>query len=277
MDDYKEKREKYVQMFKDGNIPEPCQNCPHVEEKNWNEEIGFTFISISSQTKCNCNCFYCIQSKGNPQTKKILNTRECYDVKPVIKEIYDKNLIKKDCTYIIGGGEPTIIKNGELEYLIYIGLISEAQIMFLTNGIIYNKYIGEALSIGKCSLKISVDAGTKEIYKKIKGVDKYNNVWRNIKKYIANSKNNPNANVQIKYILIPEKNDNIEEIKKFIKKCKSNKIKNIEIDFEYDWFGANKDNHLSDELTKTLKYLRSLQEVSFINQDDWVNKKLASL
>ena len=52
---------------------------------------------------------------------------------------------------------------------------------------------------------------------------------------------------------------------------------NIEIDFEYDWFGANKDKPLSEELTQTLKYLRSLQEVSFINQADWVNKKLASL
>ena len=142
IEDYIQKRSYYLEQFKAGCIPTPCQNCSYCEERDdWDEEIGFEFISISSRTQCNCDCIYCVQSKGDPEVKKYLNERKCWDVRPVIKELYNYNLIKKDCVYIIGGGEPTVFPEGELEYLAYIGFLTQSNIVFLSNGIIYNKSI----------------------------------------------------------------------------------------------------------------------------------------
>ncbi len=276
IEDYKKRRSYYLEMFKNGNIPTPCQNCSYVEERDWDEQIGFKFISISSRTKCSCDCFYCVQSKGNPDVKKMLNTQECYDVRPVIKALYDENLILKDCIYIIGGGEPTEIEGGELEYLAYVGLITEAHIVILTNAITYNESVAQTISVASSELKVSVDAGTKETFEKIKRVKAFDTVWKNLKKYVDATKNNPKGRVQIKYIIIPGINDNVKEAKAFIEKCFNVGCKNIEIAIEYDWYGENKDKPISSDLKETIKYFASLKQkgVFFGDAHDWFEEQL---
>lgn len=276
IEDYKKRRAYYHEMFKSGNIPEPCRNCSYVEDKEWDDQIGFKFISISSRTKCSCNCYYCVQSKGNPDVKNWLNTREAWDVKPVIKALYDDNLILKDCVYIIGGGEPTEFPEGELEYLAYIGLLTESQIVFLSNAIIYSDSIAKTISVASCELKVSVDAGTKETFEKIKGVKAFDLVWTNLEKYSNAVKNNPKGRVQIKYIIIPGVNDSMNEIESFIKRCFKVGCKHIEIAIEYDWYGENKDKPISDELKTAIKYFKSLQSkgVFFGDAHDWFEEQL---
>ncbi len=276
--DYRKRREYYLNMFKSGNIPEACQNCFHVEEKDWDEEIGFKFISISSRTKCSsCDCFYCIQSLGKPEIKKELNTRQCWDIKPIIKELYNENLILKDCIYIIGGGEPTEFPQDELEYLMLVGLMSDVHILILTNGIIYNENIAKLLSVGKVSLKISIDAGTKATYQKIKRVNAYDKVMTNIKKYSQAAKNNPNGIVEAKYIICPGINDNLKEAKAFISKIKKAGCKGLEVALEYSWFNSNKNNPVNGTLRETLSYFREITKNGFGNfgdADSWVASKL---
>lgn len=276
MEDYKNRRSYYLEMFKKGDIPTPCQNCSYVEEKEWNEQIGFNFISISSQTKCSCDCVYCVQSLGNENIKKDLNTRKCYDVRPVIKALYDENLIMKDCIYIIGGGEPTEIQGGELEYLAYVGLLTEAHIVILTNAIIYNEYIAKTLSVASAELKVSVDAGTKGTFEKIKRVKEFDTVWKNLKNYVKATKNNPKARVQIKYIIVPGLNDTIEEVKAFTERCYKIGCKHIEIAIEYSWYGENKDKPISDNLKEVIKYFATQRQkgVFFGDAHDWFEEQL---
>lgn len=276
MEDYKNRRSYYLEMFKKGDIPAPCQNCSYVEEKEWNEQVGFNFISISSQTKCSCNCIYCIQSLGDENIKKDLNTRKCYDVRPVIKALYDDNLILKDCIYIIGGGEPTEIQGGEFEYLAYVGLLTKAHIVILTNAIIYNEYVEKTLSVASAELKVSVDAGTKQTFEKIKRVKAFDTVWKNLKNYVKATKNNPRARVQIKYIIIPGYNDTLKEVQAFTERCFKLGCKHIEIAIEYSWYGENKDKPISDNLKDVIKYFASLKQrgVFFGDAHDWFEEQL---
>ena len=276
IEDYKKRRSYYLEMFKNGNIPEPCKNCSYVEEHNWDEQIGFKFISISSRTKCSCDCIYCVQSKGYPDVKKALNERECWDVKPVIKELYDENLILKDCVYIIGGGEPTEFPEGELEYLAYVGLLTEAQVVILTNAIIYNDSIAKVISVAPSELKVSVDAGTKETSEKIKRVKAFDTVWKNLEKYVKAVGDNRRGRVQIKYILLPGINDSMSEIKAFTEKCFEIGCKHIEVAIEYDWYGENQDKPISTELKDAIKYFKSLESrgVFFGDAHDWFEQQL---
>ena len=276
IEDYKKKREYYLSKFKAGEIPEPCQNCSHCQENEWDEKIGFSFISISTRTKCNCDCFYCVHSKGNPDTKHWLNTKDCWDVKPVIKELFNNNLILGKCIYIIGGGEPTVFPQGELEYLAYIGLLTKANIVILTNAIIYNESIAKIISIADSELKVSVDAGTKETFEKVKRVKEFDTVWKNLAKYVKATKNNPIGRVQIKYIIIPGVNDSLKELKAFTKRCFDIGCTHIEIAIEYDWYGANKDKPISNELKETILYLKSLRSkgVFFGDARDWFEAQI---
>ena len=81
--------------------------------------------------------------------------------------MYNNNLILEKCIYIIGGGEPTVFPEGELEYLAYIGLLTKANIVILTNAIIFNESIAKIISMADSELKVSVDAGTKETFEKM--------------------------------------------------------------------------------------------------------------
>lgn len=274
--DYERRRNEYLEMFKSGTIPEPCQNCSHCQEQEWNEKIGFNFISISTRTKCNCDCYYCVQSKGDPYLKEKLNTQACWDVRPIMKDLFNQNLIMEKCVYIIGGGEPTVFPQGELEYLACIGLLTKSNIVILTNAIIYNENIAKIISIADSELKVSVDAGTRETFEKIKRVKQFDTVWKNLAKYVKATKNNPLGRVQIKYILLPGVNDGMKDIKAFTKRCFDIGCKHIEISIEYDWFGENQDKPISKELKEALEYFNSLKSkgVFFGDARDWFEEQL---
>lgn len=275
IEDYKQKREYYIEKFKANDLPEPCQNCEYCKEDNWDEKPGLTLLSVATETKCNCDCFYCVHSKGDPNTKKWLNERKGCDIKPLIKDLYNNDLIRPNCLFVIGGGEPTLFSNNDLEYFLYIGILTKAHIIVLSNGIIFNENISKLLSVADLEFKVSVDAGTKETYEKIKRVKEFDTVWKNLETYAKAAKNNPIGKVQIKYLLIPGINDNMKDISAFTKKCFAIGCNHIEIAIENDWYGENKDKPISKELKDAILYFKSLrnQGVFFGEEKDWFEKQ----
>ena len=89
------------------------------------------------------------------------------------------------------------------------------------------------------SIDISVDSGSAELFRWIKGKDLYYEVWDNIEKYVK-AQYSPEL-VRVKYIIIPEINDDKEEIIKFLDEAVFRKVKNVAFDIEMNWFDENKD------------------------------------
>jgi pyruvate-formate lyase-activating enzyme len=87
---------------------------------------------------------------------------------------------------------------------------------------------------------ISIDAGSREMYKWIKGADLYDEVWKNIGEY-AKVQYYPNL-VQTKYIIIPEINDDKEEIIKYYEQTEKYGLKSVAFDIELVWYGENVHN-----------------------------------
>lgn len=282
-DDYLIQRNKIVDKFKQGIIPEPCKKCHNLEEQDWDEEPVLNVLSLAHKTKCSiCDCFYCTLSTGDKQRKKEQNELQTYDIMPILENFRKENMILPKCSISISGGECCEYPNGELEKMTYFAIVNNCVIEYLTSAIKYSECIAQALMTIPSKIIVSVDSGTKEMYEKIKRVKAYDVVWENLEKYIECSNGNREANVFVKYIIIPGVNDTIEEAKAFIEKCLSVKCKKVLIDMEFSWIAKNQYNQAEGRLRDTIRYFGNINKelnnsmiVAFTPDCDfWCKKQL---
>jgi MoaA/NifB/PqqE/SkfB family radical SAM enzyme len=73
----------------------------------------------------------------------------------------------------------------------------------------------------------SPDAGSEDVYKRIKGYDFFNRVWENIEKYLKNAGDNQKK-IEVKFIIMPENKDDIENM---LKMCLKAGVKNAVLDW----------------------------------------------
>lgn len=226
------KREYRNKMKSGEGIPE-CKNCIYLEERDYDDEDYISSINFNHGLNCNLQCVYCTFTHGEK-----INEPE-YDVYPVIKQLADNGYLKKGGFITIAGGEPTIGRNFEKFMRIFIehGI---APVRVLTNGIKYSEALAEALSLNYANIMISVDSGSREMYKWIKGVDAYDKVWENIDKYLKVQKYR--SLVKTKYIIIPEINDSEEEILNYFDQTQIFNVGCVAFDIELTWYAENKDN-----------------------------------
>ena len=123
--------------------------------------------------------------------------------------------------------------------------------------ILYSKAVEKGLKNGCVDLIVSLDAGSKEKHKEVKGVDSYKKVWKNLKKYASNQKD-PYA-VKTKFILIPGINDSKEEIDLWLETTKENGINAVLHEIESKWFYARREN-VPDEIIEFFDYAKNKAE-----------------
>ena len=234
-DDFFKKREKLRKLHRKGIINDRCIGCYNLEKKEWNSEQKIKHIDISANLRCNSDCIYCFSHK-----KKILyNKIPDLPVLDLLKNALKKNMIDSNCEIQIGGGEPVIHK--EFEQIMQLILDNGFKnINIYSSGIQYSPSIERALRMDACNIYVSLDAGNRELYKKIKNKDEFDNVIHNLKKY-CNAQNINKKAVCIKYIIIPEVNDKKENLISFFDIINEIGVKSISIDIEKYWYQKNKD------------------------------------
>ena len=261
IDDYIKYRNEFIENCKKGIYPQPCKKCNLFEEKEWDESLGFTSISISNRTFCSCHCIYCLLSNGgNDEIKRKLNSFEPYDVVPLLEQLYEHNLVKEGCQIVLGGGECSEYPSKELEYFNVFTEKTSSKLIFYSSGIKYSPIINNGLRQLPSQMKIAVDAGTANLYKKIKRVDAYDLLWENIKKYSETIKQNKNSELILKYVIIPGVNDSIREVNSFIEKCVEVECGSIEVVIEYYWLQRNINNRFISKQLKEVLELFSKQK-----------------
>ena len=220
-DDFFTIKEKIQNLQKEGKSIPQCQGCIYLEKKLWDEDKYINSININNWIKCNANCIYC--------DRKFYKNKKEYKIAPIIEDLLDKNLLRNPADITIAGGEPTINKDFDnaLKLLIKHEI---TPVRVLTNAIKYNKYIQEGLEKNFVNILVSTDSGTRNTYKKIKLVDKHNDVWKNLGKYTKYQATD--SLVKTKYIIIPTINNNKEELKSFIEQNVEAGIKQAYIDVE---------------------------------------------
>lgn len=194
------------------NNSEVCDGCPMIVEKDEEdideEKIGY--LSFGNFSSCNLRCKYCyftdeeLSKPTNPMQRKIL---------PFVEDCHKFGFLKKDFTLGLAGGEPLFFDDIEETCRFMSENYEESGLTLLSNSSVTSKAKALAPKLAnlpkniRTQLYTSIDAGTPETYKLIRGRDLYNEVTNNILTY---AKLNSFTTINLKYILL-NNTPNIED------------------------------------------------------------------
>ena len=243
-----EKKRELRENAKKGIYPSQCEGCFELTERDWDNEDYISHLTAGHIIKCNSRCVYCPTGR----IKEWHNTEQEYDIKPIIEELTNKNLLRYNGSLRFVGGEPTLIK--EFDWL--VDLFSNhnvPEIYVPTSGIRLSKSLCNALEkVESAAIVTRVDAGSKETFEKIKGTKFYNLVLKNLKTYLKHSKKKDY--VISKFILLPNYNDTTEEIDKWLASCKKMGLIEVQFDAEHS-VSSSTECENKKYINRTLKML----------------------
>lgn len=239
------------ELMKNGTPPKECIECHFLEEDDWDNEDYIDNLLFAHWIDCNSKCIYCIANEDT----ELRQMNKHYDIYPAIEDLVEKGVLKTSGKVDFAGGEPTIFP--EFEKLLTLFVSKDFhEICVNTSGIKYSPAIENVLLNGKrlFSLTISVDAGSKEIHEKVKRVKSYDKVWANIEKYSdAQMKSGKTDKITLKYLVVPDVNDKIEEFDLFLQKVIDCKITKVALSLDMFWYEQHK-NEDNSELNEKFDY-----------------------
>ena len=238
-DELLDKRDKIRQDFAKGIFPKQCEGCYQIEEKAPETHRKIYDLAIAAWQICNSNCVYCEAEylknyKNYLDDYKTFHKKfvEQYNFLKVIKDLTEKEILAKEARIDITGGEPTMYPRFN-ELLAVLTDYGCKNMRILTNAISYSPSIEKALVADAATMIISIDAGSKEMHRKVKGVASYDMVWENIKKYAKLLPPNSKHDMDLKYILIPGLNDIKKEVETWIKLSKLAGATCVSVDVDF--------------------------------------------
>lgn len=178
----------------------PCTDCAFVELMPAKQPSYFCErLILGSCTHCNFRCIYC--RNCNTGLCDVPATTEMY---PIVRKLLDNRLLSPKATVSIAGGEPFLMPDFDATIDLLLGH-GDHKIDVNSNLSVWSDAATNAMSQGKMTVRCSIDAGTKDTFKLIKGKDMFDRVIKHIKKCVEL---NPNS-IIVKYICLPENcNDN---------------------------------------------------------------------
>lgn len=235
LDKYMERKMEVVEQNKSGQLYHKCVGCVELQDREWPEITPQIFqIILHHWTKCNSHCVYCYTNKD----KEYFNNRNCYQIYPLLEKLAKRDLIRYGgiCTW--AGGEVSCLP--EFEKVVKFLSKYDYVPLFNSSCVKFEKTIAKHLEKGNGLLVVSIDAGTRETHLKIKQLDTYEKVWKNMAKY-AKKLFMPSL-LFAKYIVVKDINDNEEEIIAFLKKVKESGCKHVLMEIDHYYFCDNRDN-----------------------------------
>jgi len=191
-----------------------CKGCPYLDrfEKSNDEKINY--ISLENFNYCNMRCSYC--------APKYYGGRECsYDTDSIIRDLLNGDYLSNETHIVWGGGEPTLKpKFKEItESLLESKKVSKVRV--LSNSLKFSENLYQMAENEKIQIVTSIDAGTQQRFKEIRGKGEINKVLQNLSEY--KKKINSQENLTIKYIMT-EDNYFSEELQEFVRLIKENQF-----------------------------------------------------
>lgn len=225
-----------------------CKGCLYLENKDWNniDNTKLSYLNFNHWRDCDTKCIYCdVKIAPNKKNK----------IQPIykhLKELDKKNLIAKNGMVMFGGGDIAFLP--EFESIVKIFMKHNYYFNIATSATHNVPIINKLLNKGCIELRVSVDSAKEETYKKIKGTNFYNKVWKNIKTYAKSQ--SCKYSLRLKYIIIPGLNDNEEEILAWLNKSKEFGIKSVIIDIEAGYLKKNGKN-IPEKILKLFEYTKN--------------------
>ena len=183
-----------------------CHGCKAIQEDWYPVNRILSYVNYCAWNTCNLKCIYCFGiGMGAPDLKEKSEIGFGEFMKPYLENGWLDDNYEAVLSTV---GEPTLHPKRKEFYDAFNGYAMTIN----TNGTVFDEYLFELMNEKKVFVQISLDAGTKETFAKVKGVDCFEKVIGNIKKY---SKAKIGI-VMLKYIFLPDINDSDEDIKGFL-------------------------------------------------------------
>ena len=227
------KRQEIIGNCRKGIIPEACHGCVNLETQEWDlSDYKLKEIYINHWNHCNCGCVYCIQGADGKYLQAESSPSPYYRVYEHLQSLYKHKLISPKLHLEILGGEISVLD--EADDIINLCLNNGVErISFHSSCITYSKGIERALKEAPdVDIDFSLDCASKDLYKKIKRIDAFDDVIDNLSKYIKSSPKAPDAFIA-KYIIIDGLNDNTGELDKWLALIHNLGIKKAKLDVNF--------------------------------------------
>lgn len=257
-------RQKYVKSINScfgKSVPDVCTNCYKTYTSMSLEKVPdfknvVDKVYVQNIMACNAKCCYCTFYDEEKTFK--------YRVVPLIKSLMDKEILSRKAYIFLSGGEITLSPEFEELLELLISYLEGRNIDIATSGIKYSKAIENAFINSKLNMLLSLDCGSKETYKKIKGVDAFDTVVSNLKSY-TDKTDLAKKNITLKYIIVDELNDNIEEMTKFFDIVKMLGIKNVRLDVDSRKYILNNSTVVPAHYGKLYEFFKNKAEELSLN------------
>ncbi len=199
-EDIYKKKQAMIEDFSNGNVYACCKSCPNLVDRAWGRDLKrISLITLNHFMFCNLKCGHC-GYLADVEAKRLVDTDHAR-VLEIIKELKAHDFLAPSLKFDVGGGEPSVAE-GLIEIVRYC-IESGHHVHINSNGARYVETFVAGIQRGLLTLTLTPDAGSREVYKLIKGHDNYLKTWENITRYnIACA-----SGVDVKFI-IQEKNLN---------------------------------------------------------------------
>jgi len=191
-----------------------CAKCVYFQLKNWEEkQETFSFVNLSIYpSPCQCKCIYCnVRTLKEGSYLDKFQTEDYEKILDLLEWASNKDMISANATWQISSGEITIHPYKER----ILNLVKGKKAKFCSNCFIFDEKIAANLAENPDSqIELSIDCGTPETWRKVKGVDNFDVVINNLCKYHANT--TKPGQIQLKYIIMPGINDGDADYKSVI-------------------------------------------------------------
>lgn len=214
-----------------------CSKCNMYYYNNWygSEKDTISNIALSIYpAPCQSRCIYCnVHNNDNDRFDMKIHGEALQEILDTITYAQEKGYISSRVSYHIVSGELTIhpMKRNILR------IVKNKSVQIGTNGFIFDQ---EIIANPYFGIYFSIDAGTAETWKKIKGVDNFKNVIKNLEKYVYSCISK--EKIVLKYIIMVGINDNISDYNGVIAIMKKLEIDSLIISCNY-----NNSNNLKKE------------------------------
>lgn len=245
--DYLQQCENALQIINSGTERDFCIDCPYLAEQydcSFNS-IRFSSINCDFTGVCNFECIYCDRSNKDFNVEKA--SKQYKYLSAILLSLEKIGAIDNTTSLGFANDEITINPFQNEFFEVAKKYVNE----IFTNASVYSENIVRAAKNKKnFHIIVSNDCGTKETFKKIKKRDVYDKVCNNLQKYAAFG-----VKIHMKYIFIPNINDNAMDIDGFISICGLINPEVVYIDKEAQIYADEKDFSIS-----TIELIRNMIE-----------------
>lgn len=165
-------------------------------------------VLIKTTLNCNHTCPRCPHGMG------ITPRGRAFDMKfETLKKVLDEGSLKGLQSVVFTGGEPTLHPEF-IKFITYTASKKFPDISIITNGsLLTDKIIDAIIDNGTTRINISFDSTTPSTYKKVRGVDDYHKVIRNINNLIEKRKIKGSLLplISLSFVLSEDNSDELDE------------------------------------------------------------------